>query len=156
MVELKDRINSWPGFGEVDINDLVTRLAKLERRVNEYEENRKDSYCDRDVRMDSDVGMQGHGRVDTGVTMDTSFRMSNGVAMDSGVGKTPNLNILEDASMDDLSLYVSLDVTTRLLRDMSALCQFEFDTRLLHAISALCLLGFDYMNFVRRVSFMSA
>ncbi|GJX01008.1 phospholipase-like protein [Tanacetum coccineum] len=56
---------------------------------------------DRDVRMDSGIGMQDHSRVDTGVRMDTGFRMSSDVSMDYGVGKMPGLNFHEDDAMDD-------------------------------------------------------
>ncbi|GKD26919.1 hypothetical protein Tco_1233133, partial [Tanacetum coccineum] len=107
IAELKARINNWSGFGEVDINALVTRLANLEGRMKEYEDNGKGGYCDRDVRMDSGLGMQDHSRVDTVVRMDTSVRMdtgvrmSSGVPMDSGVRKMPDLNFHEDDAMDD-------------------------------------------------------
>nr|GEV04963.1 hypothetical protein [Tanacetum cinerariifolium] len=84
IAELKDRINNWLGFREVDIKDMVTRLANLESRMKEYEENIKGGYCDRDVMMDSGVGMQDHGRADTGVRMDIGFRMSSGLPMDFG------------------------------------------------------------------------
>ncbi|GKB17021.1 phospholipase-like protein [Tanacetum coccineum] len=107
IAELKARINNWTGFREVDINALVTRLANLEGRMKEYEDNRKGGYCDRDVRIDSGLGMQDHSRVDTVVRMDTSVRMdmgvkmSSGVLMDSGVGKMPDLNFHDDDAMDD-------------------------------------------------------
>ncbi|GKA12747.1 hypothetical protein Tco_0692293, partial [Tanacetum coccineum] len=101
IAELKARINNWTGFGEVDINALVTRLANLEGRMKEYEDNRKGGYCDRDVRIDSGLGMQDHSRVDTVVRMDTGVKMSSGVPMDSGVGKMPDLNFHEDVAMDD-------------------------------------------------------
>ncbi|GJR95370.1 phospholipase-like protein [Tanacetum coccineum] len=74
IAELKDRINNWSGFGEVDLKVMVTRLANLESRMNGYDLNKNGGYCDRDIRMDSGVGMQDHSRVDTGVRMDTVVR----------------------------------------------------------------------------------
>ncbi|GJU98864.1 phospholipase-like protein, partial [Tanacetum coccineum] len=75
IAELKDRNNNWSGFGEVDLKVLVTRLANLESRMNGYDMNKNGGYCDRDIRMDSGVGMQDHSKVVTDTRMDTVVRM---------------------------------------------------------------------------------
>ncbi|GJZ35491.1 phospholipase-like protein, partial [Tanacetum coccineum] len=92
---------------KVDLKVMVTRLENLESRMNGYDLNKNGGYCDRDIRMDSGVGMQDHIKVDTDikmdtvVRMDTGFRMSSGGLMDSSVGEMPDLNFYEGDAMDD-------------------------------------------------------